>query len=960
MSIFAKYQERYEEHKPEEYSLQEYLELCRDDKMAYATANERMLAAIGNPEIIDTRTDEKMSRIFQNRKIRIYPAFNEFYGMEDIIDQIVSYFKHAAQGLEESKQILYLLGPVGGGKSSLAEKLKWLMQKFPIFTFSAHNERRKAWELSPILESPLGFFDPVEDGEEMETEYNIPRRYLRGVMSPWAVKRLAEVNGDITKFKIVKVWPSIQNLRAITKVEPGDESNQDISSLVGKVNIRLLEEYDQKDCDAYSWDGGLCLSNQGLMEFVEMFKAPIKILHPLLTATQEGNYNGTENFGAIPFNGIVLAHCFSEDTELLTNDGWKGVDEINKGDIVATLSTDTNLIEYQPALQKFVYDNVNEMYHMSSSAADHLVTANHKMLYESYNTWKDCLAEDFFVKGAKIPVSGIYKRDDWNFYENDDELRFHIWCVTDGSIHYIKKSDGKINYRFHFKKERKIVRLLNIINSLGYEHSTTQTEDGRTYIYVKSVDPKFTKQLSESHRLLSIRQFDILLEEWVESDGTKLSHLTETGFQLNTNNRFHKDLIQELATISGHKSTAAVTNKDNYDPVYILSIRKNVQKVRCDTINKGTVDYNGKVWCLETKNHTLIARRNGKIIITKNSNESEWDSFKNNRNNEAFLDRVYIVKVPYVLRFSEEEKIYRKLLSNSDLIDAPCAPDTLRMMSQFAVLTRLKEPENSNFFSKMMVYDGESMKDKDTKAKSYQEYRDFAGVEEGMNGWSTRQSYKILSKVFNYDSEEIAANPVHLMFILEKQIQQEQFPPEQEEAWITFIKGILAPKYAEFIGEEIQKAYLESYSEYGQNIFDRYIHLADIWIQDKEWRDPDTGESFDLEGLDEELKKTEKPAGISNAKDFRNEVVNYVLRQRANNEGRNPKWTSYEKLRTVIEKKMFANTEDLLPVITFGKKSSKEEEQKHTDFVERMMERGYTRKQVRLLVEWHQRYSKHN
>jgi serine protein kinase len=89
-------------------------------------------------------------------------------------------------------------------------------------------------------------------------------------------------------------YPSILDQIAIAKTEPGDDNNQDISSLVGKVDIRMLEHFAQNDADAYSYSGALCKANQGMMEFVEMFKAPIKVLHPLLTATQEGNYNGTE------------------------------------------------------------------------------------------------------------------------------------------------------------------------------------------------------------------------------------------------------------------------------------------------------------------------------------------------------------------------------------------------------------------------------------------------------------------------------------------------------------------------------------------------------------------------------------------------------------------------------------------------------------------------------------------
>jgi serine protein kinase len=638
MSIFEQFQDRYEDAKEEEMTLQEYLEICKSDPTAYASAAERMLVAIGEPELADTRKDPRLSRIFQNKMIKTYPAFKDFYGMEDTIEQIVSFFKHAAQGLEEKKQILYLLGPVGGGKSSLAEKLKSLMEAVPFYAIKD----------SPVNESPLGLFSPGEDAKLLEEDYGIPSRYLPGVMSPWAVKRLHEFNGDISKFKVVRMRPSVFKQTAIAKTEPGDENNQDISSLVGKVDIRKLEMFAQDDPDAYSYSGGLCLANQGLLEFVEMFKAPIKVLHPLLTATQEGNYKGTEGFPAIPFNGVILAH----------------------------------------------------------------------------------------------------------------------------------------------------------------------------------------------------------------------------------------------------------------------------------------------------------------------SNESEWISFKNNKNNEAFLDRIYIVKVPYCLRVSEEVKIYEKLVANSSLRESPCAPDTLEMMAQFAVLTRVKEPENSSVFSKMRIYDGENLKDVDPKAKSMQEYKDAAGPDEGMTGLSTRFAFKILSKVFNYDHSEIAANPVHLLYILEQQIEQEQYPPELRDKYVSFLKGYLAPNYAEFIGKEIQTSYLESYSEFGQNIFDRYVTYADYWIQDSEYRDPDTGEMLDRGALNDELEKIEKPAGISNPKDFRNEIVNFTLRARANNAGKNPAWTSYEKMRTVIEKKMFSTTEDILPVISFSAKASTEDQTKHQEFIDRMVSKGYTPKQVRLLCEWHLRTRK--
>ncbi len=640
--LFSSFTRSYDARRAADMSLSDYLQGCRSDPMMYASAPERILAAIGAPEMVDTAKDPRLGRIFMNRTIRLYPAFSEFYGMEETIERIVSFFRHAAQGLEERKQILYLLGPVGGGKSSLAERLKALIEHHPVYVLKAGNE------LSPVFESPLGLFDPETMGEQIEDRYGIPRRRLTGLMSPWALKRLDEFNGDISKFKVVKMNPSRLRQVALSKTEPGDENNQDISSLVGKVDIRKLESLSQADPDAYSYSGGLNRANQGMLEFVEMFKAPIKMLHPLLTATQEGNYVGTENIGAIPFTGIIMAH----------------------------------------------------------------------------------------------------------------------------------------------------------------------------------------------------------------------------------------------------------------------------------------------------------------------SNEAEWQTFRQNKNNEAFIDRIYVIKVPYCLRVTEEKAIYDKLIRSSELAEAPCAPGTLDMLARFSVLSRLREHENSNTHSKMRVYDGESLREVDPRARSMQEYKDAAGVDEGMDGVSTRFAFKVLAATFNHDTTEVVADPVHLMYVLEQSIRREQLPDDVEKRYREFIKADLAPRYAEFIGHEIQKAYLESYHDYGQNLFDRYVDYADAWIEDQDFKDPDTGQLLNRELLNQELTKIEKPAGIANPKDFRNEVVKFSLRARAHNSGRNPSWTSYEKLRDVIERRMFSQVEELLPVISFSSKRDSETEKKHGEFVERMVARGYTERQVRRLVEWYMRVKK--
>jgi serine protein kinase len=304
-------------------------------------------------------------------------------------------------------------------------------------------------------------------------------------------------------------------------------------------------------------------------------------------------------------------------------------------------------------------------------------------------------------------------------------------------------------------------------------------------------------------------------------------------------------------------------------------------------------------------------------IILAHSNEAEWQSFKNNRNNEAFIDRICVIKVPYCVRVTEEARIYHKLLTTSELANASCAPGTLEMLAKFCVLSRLKTHENSNLYSKMRSYDGESLKDSDPRARTVQEYRDAAGVDEGMDGLSTRFAFKTLSNTFNFDTLEVAADPVHLMYVIEQAVRREQFPEDTEKKLLSFIKG-----------------------------------------EDQDYKDPDTGQLMDRELLNQELSKIEKPAGIANPKDFRNEVVKFALRARAANAGKNPSWTSYEKLREVIEKRMFSQVEDLLPVISFGSKKDSDTEQKHNDFVQRMASRSYTPRQVRRLVEWYMRVNK--
>ena len=640
MKLLDKYKSKYENTQEEVMSLEEYLKRAKKDASYYANSAARLLKAIGEPELINTALNPRLARIFEGRTIKVYKSFADFYGIEDSIERVVSFFKHAEQGLEEVNQILYLLGPPGSAKSTFAERLKSLMEQEPIYVL-AHKGQK-----SPVNDSPLSLFKKTD-----AAELQIPARYFNKTPSGWLIKRLVELNGDISQLEVIKAYPNRNTQTAIAVVAAADPNNQDISTLVGKLDIRKLEFFSQNDPDAYNYGGGLCRSNQGLLEFIEMFKADINTLNPLLTATQDHLYEPTEKIGMLPFEGVILAH----------------------------------------------------------------------------------------------------------------------------------------------------------------------------------------------------------------------------------------------------------------------------------------------------------------------SNENEWNAFKNDKKNEALLDRIYLVEFPYCTRITDEIKIYEKFLNNSSLDLSKCAPKTLQSLAEFCIMTRLDPVDVQTTHGtkkvtdkhKMRMYDGQRVEE--SSALTLQAYRDQATHEEGFYGVSTRDAFKILGETFNYDVAEVAANPVHLFITLRKMVDRERYDETKTEHYLNIIKNYLEPEFLKEVTKHIQKALVESYDEFGQASFDRYFLFADHYTQDTDYRDVDTGAMYDKEALNKELEKLEKAAGIANPRDFRQEVVGFVLRYKAEH-GKTPSWRSYEKLRKVIEANMFSKTADLLPVISFSGHKSKEEKEKHDSFIKRM--EGYTEKQVRIVVEWFMRQQK--
>jgi serine protein kinase len=615
--IFGRIQKRKTE--PQMMTLLDYLDHCRTDEWAYATAPQRLKKAMGEPEIFDSSKDTRLSKVFQNRKVKRFKKFSDFYGIEPAIEAIYETVMAASQGLEEHKQIMYLLGPVGSAKSSLADRLKELMEQEPIYVLAV--KKGDDFEFSPMYESPLGLF-PKDEAAAVEKDFKINPRHITGVCSPWATKRLTkDLGGDMTKFWVGKMYPSITERIGIVLVAPSDDNNQDVSDLIGKIDVRKLENFASNDPDAYSYSGGLCRATQGILDFMEMFKAPLKTLNPLLSATAEKRFVGNENVGMMPFNGMILAH----------------------------------------------------------------------------------------------------------------------------------------------------------------------------------------------------------------------------------------------------------------------------------------------------------------------SNESEWDKFRADRHNEAFLDRIKLIKVRYNLQLTEEELIYRKDIARSDLRDIPVAPLTYEFLARPVIASRLKDPDKGTLAQKVQIYDGRNVRHEHANAPTLHDLKQKAGLNEGMTGISTRLAFKILSRSANA-GDELALDPIELFNVMVEEFQKE-FGQEKAEVYVKFTKEEMKSWLYPEVSQMMHEAAMEDFNAYGQNLFERYVQL------------------------ERRLGVIEKPAEIANERDFRKDVVMWVDR-RVRETGTFPNWTDYRRMENIVRKLIRDETEKLLPKISFGgKKADKETEEKRSQFLERMKQRGYTARQVMRIVNWRNNFN---
>jgi len=321
-------------------------------------------------------------------------------------------------------------------------------------------------------------------------------------------------------------------------------------------------------------------------------------------------------------------------------------------------------------------------------------------------------------------------------------------------------------------------------------------------------------------------------------------------------------------------------------------------------------------------------------VILAHCNEAEWNRFKSTHTNEAILDRIVKVNVPYCLELDEEVKIYQKMLKMSDF-DAHIAPHTLEVASMFAVMSRLKPSGKVDPLVKMKIYNGEDIIEKGrVKKVDIKDLRE-ESRDEGMTGISTRFITKAIDSALS-DSDRNMVTPISVRDSLIKQVKEQIIDEEARERYLQYLQKDLHEEYLRILEKEITKAFVSAYEEQAEALFDNYLDHAEAYVNKSRVKDKVTRE--EMEPDENFMKSIEENIGITgSARDgFRSDVTTYMftlLRAKKKID-----WKAYGPLKEAIENKLMSSVKDMSRIVTKSKSRDNKQQKKYGDMVSTLIE----------------------
>ena len=336
-------------------------------------------------------------------------------------------------------------------------------------------------------------------------------------------------------------------------------------------------------------------------------------------------------------------------------------------------------------------------------------------------------------------------------------------------------------------------------------------------------------------------------------------------------------------------------------------------------------------------------------VIIAHCNEAEWNRFKSTHTNEAILDRIVKIDVPYCLELDEEVKIYQKMLEMSDF-DAHIAPHTLEVASMFAVMSRLKPSGKVDPLVKLKIYNGEDIIEKGrVKKVDIKDLRE-ESRDEGMTGISTRFITKAIDSALS-DSDKNMVTPISIRDALIKQVKEQVIDEEARERYLEYLQKTLHEEYLRLLEKEITKAFVSAYEEQAETLFDNYLDHAEAYVNKTKVKDQVTRE--EMEPDENFMQSIEENIGITgSARDgFRADVTSYMFTLLRS--GKKMDWKAYGPLKEAIENKLMASVKDMSRIVTKSKSRDNKQQKKYGNMVETLIENyGYNENSAEEVIKF--------
>ena len=957
-----------------EGTLKDYIELIIENPELNMGAHQRVLKMI---EEAGVEKDD-------NGNITKYNFFeDELFGLEESLEKIMSYLKAAAAGSEVGRRILLLYGPTSSGKSQLVILLKRGLELF------SKQDSGAIYCLadSPMYEDPLTAI-PQELRGMFKEKYGVN---IVGEMSPIMSLLMEEkYEGDFLKLPVKRYTVSERNRRSIGTFVPSDKKSQDISELVGSMDLSTIGTYGaESDPRAFKFDGELNIANRGLMEFVEMLKVDQKFLYVLLTLAQEKNIK-TGRFPLIFADEFVIAHSIVGDEPIIYKnkngfvecDTIKNLTEQNKigievmalnkktmqvewtkvtnfyshpftGSLVKTMqkegvieTTHNHSIidlegnEFYPEEKRDVLSvreipDFKELYHFSLEVPDGVETDNDG--YSRISDIPNYKGNGQFRKNkVKTQYSVTYKEKDVAMIK--DLLKVMAWYITEGHVN----SDHCIISQNSIEELQMIKRAAeNISTSVASLQDRSDKEDKTSRLHLST---KIWKEIIElncgkysSGKKIPNFLFNLPKEfveyffwELMKGDGYTKPHKNANK---NYENNFfsYKTVSKTLAAQVGFLASLIGLNY-SVGHSYTSSGKEAYQIRYREAAGKTKNNKIEGLFVESLQVYDIACEQNHTFaagvgqIMCHNTNETEYNRFLAKKEMEALHDRTIVVRVPYNLNVENEIKIYRKLIGQAAFDNIHIAPHTLECAALFSVLSRLKESSNQSLTLMKKI---RLYNKENVEGFTQNEVSKLKKEfdDEGMDGISPRYVINRISSTLAESDGFIT--PIDAIRSLRDGLSSNPKIDKKETERLSDLLTLVIEEYNKMAKNDVQKAFFVNFEKEIHNLLKNYLDQVEAYLDNSKVEDEWGNQREPDERL---MRSVEEKIQITETgkRSFRQEIFRKMLRSA--NENGEYSYQEHPKLKEALEKQLFDERQDIIR-LTVSSRNPDEDELKRVNGV---------------------------